>query len=205
MHHNIIVKVWAENEDLAYSEVSSVINHSINQRGNSVGWDYSGDITQITKKDLLSKYGVKTFAELERTLIKKRQKAIDNLVNELKHDLIPMIAPIFLNRNEAPLYINTENDELKVYIRKLMTRKKDIKKPQSFEDIIKVILEILINITKKDMVMYVMEQLNKLQNCVKFPEELYYTLQSINNHYAIIPCDNTKGLRAYYFVCDLHL
>jgi hypothetical protein len=209
MHHNIVMKVWAEDADDAKSQVSSAIEDSINPEQNNVGWDYSGDIDLITKDKLQSEYGVKTYSELEKSKLKERDDRMQDLINELHYDLLPTIAPLFLSKDEAPLYVSTENGEFKEYVEKLLKRKKDIKKPETFEKISEVILNILVAIAKKDtshsMMMWRMEQIKKLQYCVENDMELCYTLQSSENPYAEIPCDDTKGLHAYYFVCDRHL
>lgn len=207
MHHIITVKAWASDADEAQSEVSSTIEDSIDQSENTCGWDYAGDIVQITP-DQLKTEGFKSFADLEKFKIQERLDTQANLQAEIRTDLQMLIAPFFLSKEEAVLYVSEDQDtEFTAYIEKLLKRKRDIKKPDTFEKILDIFTNVVTGIAKKDcgrsLLMFRMEQIKKLQYCIKSPTHTCYTLQSTENYFAELPCEQ-KGLSPFYFLCDRH-
>jgi hypothetical protein len=209
-HHGIVLKVWEADEDSARSLALCELEDSITPEHNTVGWDYlSGDHpTIITKGDLQAVYSVKTYAELEQLKLREQKESLDDLVKDLRDDILPMLAPIFMTKTDAALFINTENDELTAYIEKLMKRKKDNVKPATFEGITDAVLKIMVSVAKKDtgrsMAMWRMEKIKQVQACILYPTDTSYTLQCTENHYAELPCDNKKGMSPYFYFADRH-
>ena len=206
MHHHIIVKAWASDSEEAESNVRSEMEDSILPENNTCGWDYVDHVVLINRLELSSEWGVKTFEELEKNKIKGRLKDLKDLQIQIKDDLMIFLAPYFLSKDEAPLCLNIDNEDLKAYIEKLM-KGKDIKKPDTYEKLVDTFSKILTKIAQKDtghsMIMYHMEQIKKLQYCIE-SDELYSTLQSTHNYYAELPCDDKTGLSPFYFICDRH-
>jgi hypothetical protein len=211
MHHIITVKAWDIDEETAHSQVLSALEDSITPEQNTVGWDYvTADHPILINKGMLqTEYGVKTYAELERKMLQGQRDSLNHLIGNLRDDILPMIAPIFMTKNDAPLFISTENDELKAIIEKLLKRKKDNIRPDTFEGITDAILKIMVSVAKKDtgrsMAMWRMEQIKKMQTCIEFPRDTSYTLQCSENPYSELPCDNKKGISPYFYYADRHL
>ena len=210
MHHHIVIKAWDVDEETARFQVLNALEDSITPEQNTVGWDYvnSNHPILITKGILQSDYGVKTYAELERKMLQRQRESLDDLIKELRDDILPLVAPVFMTKNDALLFISTENDDLKEYIEKLLKRKRDNVKPITFEGITEAILKIVVSIAKKDtegsMAMWRMEQIKKLQYCITDPSP-YHTLQCSENPYAELPCDNKKGMSPYFYYGDRYL
>jgi hypothetical protein len=202
-HQRIILKVWGGDAEEAEAEARSTLEESIELNNNTCGWEYVDDILLITKDMLQPEFNVSSYGELEKKMLQKRQTVMDDLIGDLKEELLPTLAPLFMTKNDAVLLINTENDSLKVYIEKFLKQKKDIKKPDTFETLSETILNLLVFIAKKDsdhsMIMWRMERIKKLQYCFEDPHPSN-TLQSFENPYAEIPCDNKKGLSPYFFI-----
>jgi hypothetical protein len=209
MHHGLVLKVWGEDEDSARSTALCELEDSITPEHNTVGWDYlsSDHPTIITKGDLKAVYHVKTYAELEQFKLRERRESLDHLIKNLRDDILPMLAPIFMTKTDAPLFIPTENEELTAYIEKLMKRKRDTVRPATFEGIADAVLKIMVSVAKKDtghsLAMYRMEKIKQVQACLEYPLDTSYTLQCTENYYAELPCDE-KGLSPYFFFADRH-
>jgi hypothetical protein len=207
MHHIIIVKVWAGEEGEAENIVRDAMEESIDASNNTCGWDYFHEAVLIKESDLIHGYDVKTFKELEKKKIAQRHENIKGLSEGINVDIKPLLAPYFLTKEEASLHINTEDDNLKKCVEKILKRKKDITPPDSFEKIVDTFTDLIVSIAKKDtghsMLMYDMEVIKKLQYCIDDPSP-NNTLQCTDNHYAELPCDNKKGLKPFYFSCDRH-
>jgi len=208
MHHIITVKAWASDADEAQSEVDCMIQDSIDQSNNTCGWDYASENIVLITEDQLKAEGFKSFADLEKFKIQERLDTMSHLQAEIRTDLQVLIAPFFLNKVEAVLYVGEEDTEFAAYIEKFLKRKKDIRKPDSFEKILDIFTNVVTSIAKKDcgrsLLMYRMEQIKKLQYCIENPTQTCYTLQSTENNFAELPCHDTKGLTPFYFLCDRH-
>ena len=206
MHHQMVLKVWAEDAESAESEASMALDDSISTGNNTCGWDY-GDVILITEDKLQSEHGVKSFKELEMTTRKGQTENMENLIGEVKSDLLLVLTPLFLTKDEAPLYINTEDDDLRKYLEQFLKHKKDINRPDTFEKIHQVITDIVVGIAQKitgrSMLMYRMEQIKKLQYCLDYPDE-GDALQSHENPFAELPCDDKAGLKPFFFLLDRH-
>jgi hypothetical protein len=205
MHHPIIIKIWAEDVDTAQVEVNNILEESLSPEQNQCGWDYVGEIEPLTK-NFLSSHHFKSYKELEKTMCKNRNKEMDHLIKRLNDYTEPLVAQFFMTKSDAPLLINTENDKLKEFIETLLKNNKDTQVPTSFSDVSKTFVNILTSILRDEHspILYVMNQIEKLQNCITFHDDLSYTLQCLYNNYAEIPCDNKKNLSPYYFTCDRH-
>ena len=138
MHHHIIVKVWAGDAEEAESIVSDEMENSTRPENNTIGWDYFGGATRIEEKDLPNNYQVKSFKELEKKYIEDREIEINDAKAKIKEDLMIFLAPFFLTKTEAILYVNTENDEFKKCVERILKRKTDIKTPDSFEKVLNI-------------------------------------------------------------------
>ena len=212
MHHHIVLKVWADDEETAQSECSSALEDSVNDSENTCGWDYtSGDgPTLITKDMLQSEYSVQSYVELEAKMKQEQKDSMDNLIGELKGDLKVLIAPYFLTKKDAPLYVGTEEEDKDFMdqVEKVLKRKRDVKVPDSFEALLETMTKVVASIAKKDtgrsLTMYHMEQIKKLQYCIESPMETCYTLQCHENPYAELPCEDKEGKFAFYFIGDRH-
>jgi hypothetical protein len=211
MHHGIVLKVWGADEDEAHSQAASDLEDSVEASHNTVGWDYvsSESPILITKDRLQPDYKVKSYAELEQKMLRRQRESLDGLIKELKNDMLPILAPVFMTKTDAPLFIDTESDELKAYIEKLMKRKKDTIRPATFEEITDAVLKIMISVAKKDtgssMAMWRMEHIKKMQACIEFPGDTSCTLQSNDNPYAELPYDGDKnGTSPYFYFADRH-
>ena len=207
MHHKIVVKVWAGEEGEAENIARDAMEESIEANLNTAGWDCFDSAKLIEKKDLQPNYGVNSFEELEKKKIAQRHENIKGLSEGINVDIKPLLAPYFLTKEEASLHINTEDDNLKKCVEKILKRKKDITPPDSFEKIVDTFTDLIVSIAKKDtghsMLMYDMEVIKKLQYCIDDPSP-NNTLQCTDNHYAELPCDYKKGLKPFYFSCDRH-
>jgi hypothetical protein len=208
-HHIIIVKVWAGDAEEAEDIVAGAMEESINDANNTVGWDYFDKAVFIKESDLLRDHGVKTFKELEKKLLAARHEHIIGLSEQIKDGIKPLLAPYFLTKDEASLHITTEDDEFKKCVEKILKRKKDINPPKDFEKIVDTFTNLVVNIAKKDtghlMLMFYMERIKRLQYCID-DSSPYNTLQSDDNYYAELPCDeDKKQLKPFYFSCDRHL
>jgi hypothetical protein len=203
-HHTIIAKVWADTEEEAEATVVDAMEDSIQSSHNSEGWSYFDSATLINKLELPSKFGVKTFEELETKLIKNRQDTMDSFIAQVKDDLIVKLAPYFLDKREAALYIDTENKELKEHVEKILKKKKDIVKPVTFEDVTNIFVKIVTDIPKDDMThsmtMYRLNKIKKLQRCTGIAD-MEDSLQCNVNPFAEFPYDDDIPLTAYYFEC----
>jgi hypothetical protein len=210
MHHNIVIKVYGADDDEARNIAFDTLEDSLTPSHNTVGWSYvsQDSLLLITKDQLQPEYGVTTYADLKQKMIQEQKMSLDNLIAQLQADLLPMIASIFLTKDEAPLLINTENDALKAYIEKLMKRKRDVVRPTTFEGIANAFLKIIVSIAKKDtghsLAMWRLEQIKKMQACIDFPKDISYTLQCTENHYAELPYDDKKGMHPYFYHADRH-
>jgi hypothetical protein len=206
MHQIIVIKAWGGDADEASSDVSCALEDSIDPKQNTCGWDYVGDVTLITKPMLQPEFGVSSYAELEKKMLQRRLNSMNSLIKGLRNDLLPIIAPQFMTKNDAVLCVG--NDYLKKHVEKTLKRKRDIKRPDTFETISEVILNLLVSIAKKDtghsMMMWRMGQIKKLQYCFTDPHSSN-TLQCSENPYAELPCDNKRGLSPYFFTGDRHL
>ena len=212
MHHGIVLKVLGADEDEARSQALSDLEDSIDPSHNTVGWDYvsSDSPILITKGNLQPDYKVKSYAELEQKMLREQKESLDHLIKELQDDMLPILAPIFMTKTDAPLFIDTESDELKAYIEKLMKRKKDTVRPATFEEIADAVLKIMISVAKKDtgssMAMWRMEHIKKMQACITFPGDTSCTLQCNDNPYAELPYDGdiNNGTSPYFYFADRH-
>lgn len=204
-HHYIVVKVWADDKDEAETFVKEAMEDSIDASNNTCGWSYLNECTIINEIDLLQYYKVRTFKELEKKYIAERREHIKGLSECLNADIKPLLAPYFLTKDEAPLYITTEDDDLKKHVEEILKRKRNTTPPKGFEKIVGTFTNFLLSIAKKDvghsMIMLNMEAIKKLQYCIDDPS-IYNTLQCIDNYYAELPCKNKKGLKPFYFNCD---
>jgi hypothetical protein len=210
MHHGIVIKVWDFDEETARSQVLCSLEDSITAEHNTVGWDYVSEEspTLITKDLLQSEHQVKTYADLEKKMLREQKESLNDLIHELRDDIIPMVAPFFLTKDDAPLLITSDNDKLKACIEKLMRRKKDNVRPNTFEGITDAILNVMVSVAKKDtgssLAMWRMEQIKKMQACIEFLTDTTYTFQCSENHYAELRCDNKKGMHPYFYFADRH-
>jgi hypothetical protein len=208
MHHYIILKVWAGSADEAKDIATSELESSIEPENNEAGWDYVGEVAVITEKDLAS-YGVTSYKELEKKKIEQRKESMNDLIEEFKDEITVLLAPLCLTKDEAPLLINTENDNLKEYIEKLLKRKIDNPKPPStFEGILNLVMKIMVHTAQDDanhsMILWRMKHISKLQHCMTYSDPCH-TLQCTDNYYAEIPCnDNKKELKPFFIVGDRH-
>ncbi len=201
-HHVIITKVWAVDKEEAEGIVAGEMEDSIQERL----FDYFDHADPIEEKDLQS-YGVKTFKEFDIKQFEDRRIQIRDRTAQIKDGLKTLLAPYFLTKDEAALCITTEDGEFKKCVEKTLKRKHDVKPPNTFDEMADVISKVVTAIAKKDtgssMLMFYMEQIKKLQYCIDDPQP-YNTLQCTENYYAEIPCDNKRGLKAFYFACDRH-
>ena len=207
-HHIMIVKAWAGDEVEAENIVVDAMEESLDKSNNTVGWDYFDKAVLIKESDLLRDHGVKTFKELEKKHLAARHEHIIGLGEQIKDGIKPLLAPYFLTKNEASLHITAEDDEFKKCVEKILKRKRDVNPPKDFEKIVDTFTNLVVNIAKKDMghsmLMFYMEGIKRLQYCIDDPTP-YHTLQSEDNYYAELPCDNKKQLKPFYFSCDRHL
>lgn len=200
--HIIVIKAWGDDADDTSYEVLSALEDSIDPKHNTCGWDSVRDVTLITKPMLRPEFGVSSYAELEKKMLQGRLDSMNNLIEKLRNDLLPIIAPQFMTKNDAVLCVG--KNCLKEHVEKTLKRKRDIKRPDTFETISEVILNLLVSIAKKDIpsMMWRMEQIKKLQYCFTDSSD---TLQSSENNYAELPCDNKEGLSPYFFTGYRHL
>lgn len=209
MHHKIVIKVWAGNSEEGEQFVRDALEDSISAEHNTCGWNYAGDVELITKKMLQTIFKVSTYRELEINSKRGQKEDQDHLLLNLREEILPLLAPLFMNKADAALYVATENRELKEYIEKLFKTRRDIKRPKTFEEIAEAFMKVFAIISKQErrsiMPMWYMEQISKLQRCLDSPNEPSNTLQCSENHYAELPYENKKGLHPYYFLCDRHI
>jgi hypothetical protein len=108
-----------------------------------------------------------------------------------------MCAPAFMTQKDAALYIATENEDLKGHVEKILKRKKNTKRPDSFKDITKAVLNVVIDLAKNEH--YLLHQIQNLAGIIQFPNE-HAALQCTDNHYVELDCDDKTGLSPYYFL-----
>lgn len=207
MHHLIIVKVWAGDKDEAHSLVLDELNTSIETDHNTVGWDYVAEDSPVLITKTMLKTDYASFEEFEKKCLQERLDNMKGLEAELKNDVLPLMAPLFMTKADAPLLVNTECDELKAVIEKILKRKKDIVRPDTFEKITDAVLKVLVSVAKRDtthsMAMWRMEQIKKLYRCIEFPQDTSNTLQCSENHYAEVG-EQGKGMKPFFFYGDRH-
>lgn len=205
-HYKIVVKVWADDEDEAFGEVTDSLNDSV-QPGNNVGWDYHDDPVHITKKILKSEYKLKSFDELEKKLSAERKDSIEYIRKQIKEDLRDILAPSFLNKEDAVLHVgdNEAGEKFIKEVEKILKSKKDKVIPTCFEDILSKVTEAIIGSAtdSSSLSLYHLRKLEALEDCIDNTDP-YTTLQSTDNPFAELPCDDKEGKFAFYFECDRH-
>lgn len=210
MHHYIFIKIKADTADDAKDEVSSAMEDSLNPENNTVGWDYVGDIVQVTEEN------ISKFSNTHKTPkgLEKYYKEIVHTNKQRDMDILNdfffvALAEKFMPDKEIPLYV-ADQGKLAYYDQISKTRiplsnilakrlKSPVKHEQpSYEDLIK---EIIKTIFSDSMIPYYIKQVEKTQSCIDYPDEKYYSLQCTNNHFVDLGGD---GEHIYYFLADRH-
>jgi hypothetical protein len=201
MHHIIVIKVFAGDSEEGENLVRDALEDSLTPGNNTTGWEFVGDVDLITKEELQF-FKVSSYKELEAMKKQEQKNNMASLIANLRQDILPLIAPLFMTKTDACLLISTKNEYLKERVETLLKAKEDVKRPDTFESIMDAFMKVLVDIAMgHSMAMWRMKQIKKMEDC--FTEPLpYNTLQSMDNPYAELPCKNKKGLHPYYFLCD---
>lgn len=210
-HYAMILKVWADDAEEAKDLATSALEESVEAENNTTGWDYVGDVEVITPEMLQKDFQVSSYKELEEKYTQERVEALAAMKANLKRTIKVSLAKRFLPRDEAPLYLQDDPEdiqgEFKSYIEKLLKSKKNIKTPKTFDEILNGVLDAIEDEIKKDgMFEYYLNQMHKIQKCINYPEDTYTTLQCSENHFATLNEDEkVEGQSVYYVYGDRHL
>lgn len=208
MHHKIIVKVWADDEEEAENAAKDALEDSV-QENNSCGWDYLSDDMEHITEDKLPQFGVKTFEELEKKYTGERKKAIQTTKESIREILQKELSD-YIAKDDVPLLLTKHDDEFNAVLEKVLKSKKKPKKlPTDYTGLVNLVLKVMVDTSSREtLAMYYMEKINELERCISSPESLEYTLQCTENHFAEIPRENTNAAddsKAFYFWADRHM
>jgi hypothetical protein len=203
MHHGVILKVWAEDKDSALQEALEALENSIDQSNNICGWDYvSEGNTYVIDDSLLSVHGVSSFKDLEKQQKKQRKDNLKDLIVDFENTIKPYLAEFLLTKRDAALCLQDET--IRAVVEKRLKAKKDIAVP-CFPDLVKKIVTTIVDLLEPVNLMYLTKKIDRLQRCIEEPLNLNRTLQSTDNGYAEIPCEDKKNKHPYFVFGDRHI
>lgn len=203
MHHGIVIKVWAEDSDSALEAAMEALNDSIDPSNNICGWDYVNEgNTYVINAPLLSVHGVSSFKALEKQQKQQRKDSLKDLIVDFENTIKPYLAEFLLTKNDAVLCLQDET--LKPIVEKRLKSKEDILVP-SFPDIVKKVVKTIVDLLDPVNLMYLIKKIDRLQRCIEETLSLSRTLQSTDNGYAEIKCDDKKNKHPYYVWGDRHI
>ena len=181
-HYSVILKVRANDAEEAEYFVEDALDQSISCNDNKVGWDYVGDVTLITPELLQKEFNVQTYEELEKKLEQDRLNAYESLKTKVKHIL-------------------------QTSMTKQFSTKKDVKPPESYNEIIDTFIAILDEEIKNgSQLIYYVKCMERLQKCIQSPEDQYTNLQCPGNTFVILNTgEETEDQPTFYFDSDRHL
>jgi hypothetical protein len=206
-HHQIVIKLWAEDEDNALQEALDLLEQSLDVRNNVCGWDDidHGDTFVITDVKKVTQGKCTTFKELEKSLKKQTKDTHKELIKELEEKLKPDLAEILLTKREAALCITDKNEDFKEIVSQRLKAKEDLVVPK-FPDIVTHVAECLALAMNPwgNNLMYLLKRIDRIQLCNLYPYDTGYTLQSKDNSLAVIPNEDKKSKHCYYVHCSRH-
>ena len=204
MHVHTILKVYADSEKEAISNADGLVEDSI-ENDNSVGWDYCGDSSLITK-DMLKGMGYKSFKDLEKGLSENRKNLVKSLYESAKVEVTNNLID-FAPLEELPLYINDTNKEIRAKVERRLKNCEHSKKiPDNFRDLRDFLFGHLKSFSKRgdvSMARYYLRKAQKLNECIENPYEPYITLQCIDNE-LVDMTESTDGKHTFYVETDRH-
>jgi hypothetical protein len=223
MHHHLVIKIHAPNLDDGKEEVRSIMEESVEDSNNTVGWDYVGDISQIIldkakdKINLEEEYGVKTFEALEKKLLNEG-KDVSSDLELIKNHLFALLAPAYLSGKEAPTYLGTDDERVTDIATKAIQSGKIPVLPQNFHELLEVFLKNLNQVAKKDgMLIYYIRKLTETYRATRNVKDK--KIQGYSDAAGILQCTEAPFMemwssslnpkkpvkhKIFYFVADRH-
>ena len=218
MHYNCILKVKADDEGEALNVAQDWIESSINSENNKCGWDYAGDCRVITPDILNSDYKVTScgykvtnYEGLDIAAQRDRESTMLELQERINMFVVQYLTPTYLPLNEAPLFLNDDN--VKEMVTKILKKKNHTPKPlpKDFTSLVKFMTNTITCLSRsKGMFNYYVKQIDRLQDCMNYPEDPNITLQCTDNYFADLTKETnfgkaSEGEKIYYVETDRHI
>lgn len=204
MHILSVVKM--RGISVGYAKRSLEANYLGPYCGDNMPFDYYNDYIEHIDigHSLLKEWQVDTLQELERAMIKHYKDKLNKKKLELKEYFYKAIVLHHMTFEDAPLYINSDDTEIKALANKVIKGKKKNKPlndTTSPEALSKAIVSCAL--TDPHRIEDLIKDYVEIKCLIDYPDDCELSFKSYNAHFIDLS-GQSRGKNVYYFRIDRH-